>query len=198
VTWPGDPQQLRDLAGTAARHPQTTWCFTLTDPDGRPVAHACGTPAPKPPGADDSGPGPPALTQIGRGPPGSRGTWRYTHQGRQILFTFDDLDGDCDHRFQASGHDPGRKLRHLTGVLHPECTFLTCRTPEHQSDYEHSVPTDQGGITCLCACGPVCRRNHRNKQQPGWKIRGTGQPGEFTWTLPSGRTYATRPTTYPI
>jgi hypothetical protein len=74
---------------------------------------------------------------------------------------------------------------------------MTCRTPGHRADYEHSIPADQGGITCLCACGPVCRHNHRNNQQPGWKIRGTGKPGEFTWTLPSGRTYTSRPTTYP-
>jgi hypothetical protein len=194
----------------AAVSPKSTYDFTLTDRDGRPVAHARGTPAPRDParrrtpgkpqqnGNGPPGPAPPALTLIDRGPPGEYGTWQYEHGDRMIIFTFEGLDGDCDHRHQAPGHDPGVHLKHLTAVLHPECTFPTCRTPHHQADYEHSKPWGQGGITCLCSCGPVCRRNHKNKQQPGWKLEATGKPGWFKWTLPSGRTYLSGPDLYPI
>ena len=37
-----DPLLVRDLAAAASRNPRSTWCVTITDPDGRPVAHGCG------------------------------------------------------------------------------------------------------------------------------------------------------------
>jgi hypothetical protein len=135
---------------------------------------------------------------IDRGPPGSYGRWAYTTAGREIIFEFDDLAGECDHRYQAPGHEPGKHLRHLIGVLNQSCTHPTCRRPEAQCDNEHSRPHGRGGITCLCECGPVCRRNHRDKQQPGWKLEEAGARGWFRWTTPSGRTYVTGPTVYPI
>jgi hypothetical protein len=202
-TGPVDPGTIRDMTGRAARDPRSTWCFTVTDEHGRPMAHACGRPGPddparrrsREPGKPDSSgpPGTATLIRIDRGPPGSFGTWRYRQGDRDLILEFEDLAGECDHRHRAAGHDPGKHLRHLTGVLNAECTFPTCRTPEHDSDYEHSTPYEDGGITCLCTCGPMCRRNHRGKQQHGWTVQGTGQPGWFTWTLPSGRTYTTGP-----
>jgi hypothetical protein len=206
---PIDPALFRDLAARLTASPATTFCYTATGKDGRPVAHACGKPGPgdrnkprKPgePGTPGTGePDPPAaMTRIGRGPPGSLGTWQFTTGSKVIIFEFENLEGECDHKHQASGHDPGRRLRHLIGVLNQTCTHPTCRRPEKQCDTEHSRPYDQGGITCLCETGPVCRRNHRDKQQPGWKLRQAGARGWFTWTMPSGRTYTTGPTIYPI
>ncbi|MBV9451336.1 MAG: DUF222 domain-containing protein [Streptosporangiaceae bacterium] len=210
---PIDPYQVRDLADAASASPMTTYQFTITGQDGRPIAHARGRPGPgdlsrsrrrthSPPGnpANPGNPatGPSRLTLTHPGPPGGHGTWLYQHGGRQIIFEFENLDGDCDHRHQAPGHDPGTHLRHLTGVLHTECTFPTCRTPQHRADYEHSTPHDQGGITCLCTCGPVCRRNHQHKQGPSWRIETMGRPGWFRWKLPSGRTYLSAPDPYPV
>jgi hypothetical protein len=134
---------------------------------------------------------------VDRGPPGSYGTWRFTIGDRELIFAFEPLEGPCDHARQAAGHDPGKHLRHLTAILNQACTFATCRTPARNCDYEHSRPHGHGGITCLCACGPVCRRNHRDKQQPGWKLEEAGARGWFKWTMPSGRTYITGPTIYP-
>ncbi|HEX6520265.1 MAG TPA: hypothetical protein VF070_09685, partial [Streptosporangiaceae bacterium] len=204
-TGPIDPDLVRDLAGEAARNPATAYDFTLTDADGRPVAHACGRPGPD----DHSRYGhsrhkrhhapdhrPPRLTLVDRGPPGSHGIWRYTHRGREIIFEFEHLAGPCDHKHQAAGHDPGRHLRHLTAVLNPACTHPACRRPGFQCDYEHSHPYDLGGITCLCQAGPVCRRDHQDKQQPGWKVDGTGARGWFRWTTPSGRMYLKGPSIY--
>lgn len=204
---PAGPWTIRDMTAQAARDPRSTWCFTITGKDGRPAAHACGTPAPGDPArrrttSQPPGTGPPAgtatLTRIERGPPGSWGTWRYRQGDRDILLRFENLDEPCDHRYRATGHDPGKHLKHLTAVLNAECTFPTCRTPERTSDYEHATPYEDGGITCLCNCGPMCRRNHRGKQQDGWHLEGTGRPGWFTWRLPSGRTYTTGPATLPI
>jgi len=207
-TGPIDPDQVRELADAASANPKTSYQFTITDRDGRPIAHARGKPrandftrSRKPRNSDKPdhpATGPPRLTLVDPGPPSGHGTWLYEHGDREIIFAFESLNGDCDHRHQAPGHDPGTHLRHLTGVLHTECTFPTCRTPQHRADYEHSAPHDQGGITCLCTCGPVCRRNHKHKQGPAWKLDGTGKPGYFTWKLPSGRTYLSGPDLYPI
>jgi len=221
-TGPVDPALARDLAAAAARNPATTWCITVTGPDGRPVGHGCGRPPPRggdhrpgnaevPPGAAARG-GPVWYAPgDGRGPPGC-GTVRLdpgalaaaigaatprAGGGRDLVFALHRLAGPCDHAHQAAGHDPGRLLRHLTEVLNATCTLPPCRRPASQSDYEHSRPHQRGGRTCLCEAGPVCRRNHRDKQSPGWQVQAGENRGEFRWTTPSGRTYLSRPTQYP-
>jgi hypothetical protein len=88
-------------------------------------------------------------------------------------------------------------LRHLTGILNQYCTFLTCRRPHKTCDYEHSRPFEQGGRTCLCEGGPVCRHHHRDKQAPGWHLEAGENRGWFRWTTASGRRYTTKPTQYP-
>jgi hypothetical protein len=144
-----------------------------------------------------------------QGPPGRLGTVRLdpavltgtaaqdTDGGPDLVFTLETLAGPCDHRHQAKGHDPGVLLKHLTGILNAHCHFPPCRRPEHQADYEHSRPFDQGGKTCLCEAGPVCRHDHRNKQAKGWHLEQAGARGWFRWTTPSGRSYLSRPTQYP-
>ena len=73
---PIDPALARNLAAQAAGNPATTWCVTVTDPGGHPLAHGCAQPGnpkrtrhrhtrpPRPPS--------PASTPPGRGgePPG--------------------------------------------------------------------------------------------------------------------------------
>jgi hypothetical protein len=195
---PIDPALARDLAAAAARNPASTWCLTITDPTGRPLAHGCGRPPP-PRGKQEQG------TRDGRGPPGEYGTVRLNPAaftggaggGRELVFALETLAGPCDHKHEAKGHDPGKMLRHLTGILNGTCTCPPCRRPEGTCDYEHSVPFDQGGRTCLCEAGPVCRADHRHKQSPGWKLEQAGARGWFRWTTPSGRSYLSRPTQYP-
>jgi hypothetical protein len=195
---PIDPALARDLTAAAARNPASTWCITVTGSDGRPVAHGCGRP-------------PPRADREDRGPPGGYGTIRINTiaftagtdgnggggGGGDLVFTMEPLAGPCDHAHQAAGHDPGKMLRHLTGILNGTCTFPPCRRPEHQADYEHSKPYDQGGKTCLCDSGPVCRQEHRAKQATGWRLEQAGRRGWFRWITPSGRRYLSRPTQYP-
>ena len=102
-----------------------------------------------------------------------------------------------DHRFEAKGHDPGGKLRHLSQVRHATCTSPVCRRPAAQCDVEHNAPYEAGGRTCLCNTGPKCRHDHRLKQHPRWKVDQLPD-GTFRWTTPAGRTYDTEPTRYPI
>ena len=72
-----------------------------------------------------------------------------------------------------------------------------CRRTARACDFEHAVPYDQGGKTCACNAGARCRHHHRAKQAPGWRLD-QHLPGYHTWTTPSGRTYTTGPTQYPI
>ena len=119
-------------------------------------------------------------------------------RGPDLTVTLDPLTtGDCDHRFENPGHDPGVKLRHLTQVRHATCTSPVCRRPASQCDYEHNTPYEAGGRTCLCNGGPKCRHDHRLKQHPKWKVDQLPD-GTFRWTTPSGRQYTTEPSRYPI
>ena len=202
---PVDPWLARDLAAAAARNPKTTWCLTVTDSQGHAVAHGCAHPEPKKRGKH-AGPGPPgadgfSFTPASRdGPPGGYGTWRLQTPGTgpDLIITVDSLTTDpCDHRFEAQGHDPGIKLRHLSQIRHATCTSPVCRRPAAQCDAEHNTAYEAGGRTCLCNTGPKCRHDHRLKQHPKWHVDQLPD-GTFRWTTPAGRTYTTEPTRYPI
>jgi hypothetical protein len=215
-TGPVDPWLARDLAAAAARNPKTTWCVTVTDEQGHAVGHGCARPEsqsrrPRPgkrgkrekpgtAGGVRDGPGF-SFTPEGRdGPPGGYGSWRLRTpgDGPDLIVEVDPLETDhCDHRFQARGHDPGVKLRHLAQVRHAACVSPVCRRPASQCDFEHNVPYEAGGRTCLCNAGPKCRHDHRVKQHLRWKVEQLGD-GSFRWTTPSGRSYTKEPTRYPI
>ena len=173
---PVDPALARDLAGAAARNPKTTWCVTVTDDQGHAIGHGCARPEPRnrqerakrckpsppdgrdpPRGTDTPGPGF-SFTACGQhGPPGGYGTWRLRTggEGPDLIVAFDPITTrDCDHRYQAKGHDPGVKLRHLSQIRHATCTGMACRRPSTQSDFEHNIPYEAGGRTCLCNGGP--------------------------------------------
>jgi len=211
---PIDPWLARDLAHAAAASPATTWCVTVTDQHGHATWHACARPAPasrtnhrkrgspRSPGATGNRDGPQAAVGFTRtsrdGPPGGFGTWTLTVHGREFLVEFHPLTTEnCDHRFEAKGHDPSAKLRHLAQVRHATCTSPVCRRPASQCDYEHNTPYEAGGRTCLCNADPKCRHDHRLKQHPKWKVDQLPD-GAFRWTTPSGRSYTTEPTRYPI
>ena len=211
---PIDPDLARDLAAAAARSPRSSWCVTVTDSQGHAIGHGCARPAPatsrnnpNKPGPPGCGPGPPrgpwfTLTPAGQpGPPGGYGTWRFSTGipgQRDLLIAIGPLPaGDCDHRHQASGHDPGVLLRHLAEVRHARCTGPGCRRPAATCDFEHNTPYEAGGRTCLCNGNPKCRYDHRLKQDPRWNAEQLPD-GSVRWTTPSGRQYLTEPTRYPI
>jgi hypothetical protein len=218
---PIDPDLARDLAAAAARTPRSTWCVTITDPDGHAIGHGCARPepvsgvrnrgkraAPRPPG----GPDPPPQPVSGRpgfaftatdqpGPPGGYGRWRLATGAPGapgLIVTLAAVTTEpCDHRHQARGHDPGVMLRHLAQVRHATCTGPACRRPAARSDFEHNIAYEAGGRTCLCNGNPKCRNDHRMKQHPRWQAEQLAS-GHVRWTSPSGRQYTAEPTRYPI
>ena len=214
---PVDPWLARDLANAAAANPKTTWCITVTGQHGHAVGHGCARPEPKG-SRERAGPAPPdragnrdeagnrdgtgfSFSPASRdGPPGGYGTWRLRTPGGgpDLIVAIDSLGTDpCEHQYEARGHDPGVRLRHLSQIRHATCTSPVCRRPAGQCDFEHNVPYEAGGRTCLCNTGPKCRYDHRLKQQPGWKVEQLPD-GTFRWTTPAGRRYDTEPTRYPI
>jgi hypothetical protein len=208
VLGPVDPWLARDLAAAAAQNPRTSWCVTVTDKDGHAVAHGCARPEAR--SQRKPGPGQDTNTGTGtgfsltredrRGPPGGYGSWRLhtPGPGPDLLLDVEPLTTDpCDHRHQAHGHDPGVTLKHLTRIRYARCTAPACRRPAAQCDYEHNTPYEAGGRTCLCNGSPKCRHDHRLKQHPQWKVE-QRPDGTFRWTAPSGRSYQTEPTRYPV
>ena len=159
---PVDPWLARDLVNAAAANPKTTWCVTVTDQHGHAVGHGCARPEPKG-----------NRNRAGPGPPGGYGTWRLRIPGGGpgLIVAIGTLDThDCEHQHESRGHDPGVRLRHLSQVRHATCTSPVCRRPASQADFEHNIPYEAGGRTCLCNGGPKCRHDHRLKQHPGWHV----------------------------
>ncbi len=203
---PVDPWLARDLARAAAANPKSTWCVTVTDEHGHAIGHGCARPEPRS-RSKRAGPGPPPgetgfsfIPASRDGPPGGYGTWRLRIPGGgpDFIVALDTLaTQDCEHRYEARGHDPGVRLRHLSQVRHATCTSPVCRRPAVTCDFEHNTPYEAGGRTCLCNGGPKCRHDHRLKQHPRWRVDQLPD-GTFRWTTPSGRSYDTEPTRYPI
>ena len=211
-----DPALARYLAAGAARNPRSTWCITVTDEQGHAIGHGCAKPARtrRKPGHDGAagnrGPTPhpsardgPALTfapagDHGSPPDGGYGTWHLTIGGRDYTVTLIPIPvTGCDHRYETAGYKPSRLLRHLVEVRDGQCTQPTCVRAARRCDFEHATPYDKGGRTCGCNGGCRCRRDHKVKQSPGWKVT-QPMPGYHQWTTPSGRTYTTEPMRYPI
>ena len=164
----------------AAEHPRTRWCVTLTAPDGTAVAHGCAR-GQHPGILDDLGPQPPPgqLAELLR---------------RLGLVLTPVARGSCDHTQAEEHYSPSRALRHLVRTRSATCDAPGCSAPAVQADLDHTRawpdgPTDQ------CNLAPRCRTHHRAKQAPDWTVEQTA-PGVTRWTLPSGRTWTTRPTEY--
>jgi Domain of unknown function (DUF222) len=171
-TGAADAATCRDLAAALAAHPATRWCLTLTDRNGRAVAHGCARAGPGPPGTNDPRSW---LTKVTITPIETR---------------------TCAHRHQTTAYRPPDSLRHLIKIRSPRCGYPGCRRPATRCDDDHTIPHHQGGRTCECNLYPLCRRHHGAKQAPGWRLE-QPEPGLLTWTLPSGRRYTVTPQPYP-
>ena len=163
---PVDPALARELTALAAGHPASRFCVTVTGSDGQAIGHGCI------PGR------PPSFAQP---PPGG------------LAITISPLArGSCDHRHREPGYQPSRFLQHLITARTPTCTAPGCGQPAARCDLDHTTPYDQGGPTCECNLGPLCRHHHRCKQSQGWRLD-QPSPGVMCWITPAGRRYFTVP-----
>ncbi len=189
---PLDAGTCRDLAARLAASPGTRWCLTLTGGDGQAAGHACARSAPgkDPPEATSRSPGPSPPDPPDPPDPPRLATWLRSLSVEWLEH------GTCGHQRQADGYRPGARLGHLIKIRQRTCSAPGCRRPAETCDLDHTIPYHQGGRTCECNLGPLCRRHHQCKQAPGWHLTQTS-PGNFTWTTPHGRTYTTHPDSYP-
>ena len=183
-----DHDDTRRLLQAASMHPRTRWCLTLLAPDGTAVAHGCAR------GQHPWIP-PPQGGQRNRDGPDARQAAALAGLLRDLNVTFTPIaKGTCDHRSAEDRYTPSRKLKHLVRARTATCPAPGCGAHAVHCDLDHTLAYP-AGITCQCDLAPPCRRHHRVKQAPGWKLE-QPEPGVMIWTAPSGRTYTTRPTVY--
>ncbi|MGQ0847895.1 MAG: DUF222 domain-containing protein, partial [Actinomycetota bacterium] len=85
---------------------------------------------------------------------------------------------------------PGQRRR--IAAFTPACVFPGCRRPASRSDLDHNQPWHQGGRTDDPNLAPLCRHDHRVKDEGGWKLH-QPQPGVYHWRSPLGHTYLVIP-----
>ncbi len=107
----------------------------------------------------------------------------------------DQRAGGCTHDLASSAYRPPPRVAELVTARDGTCRFGPCRRPAEQCDLDHTVPFDQGGLTCSCNIGGECRSHHQLKQHPRWSLRQMAA-GVFQWTTPAGRRYVSRPDPY--
>ena len=195
---PLPPDDARALAGLVAREPGARWCLTLTDRDGRAIAHGCSRAGPLPAGQDGQPSGEPWSGRdgpAGREPAAARAGppdgWALTVTIRPLAV------GECFHERESKGYQPAPLLRHVVNVRQRTCGFPGCRNPAARCDQDHTIPHGQGGRTCECNLASLCRRHHQAKQAQGWWLD-QPEPGVLVWRLPHGRSYRVEPRRYPV
>ncbi len=212
--------QARRLAQAAARDPGTEWRIIVTTTGGHALAV---TRIPRsrghPPG-DSAGTGlvgritltipddiavhPPPWPGPGAGPDPPGGILSRALQAAataaaraRAALAADAAAGGCAHTTASATYRPPPRLKEYIAARDLTCRFLRCRQPAWRGDLDHTIPFDDGGRTCRCNLGGVCRTHHLLKHHPDWNLRQVA-PGIFTWTTPAGRTYTTTPDTHPL
>ena len=169
-----------DLLAAAGDDPATRWCVTVQGQDAAVAGHGCA------PGrrtlADIPGPG-----TAGPGAGSAAGL-----AGRLGVSLTPVAAGACEHAQAEPGYVPSRQLRHLVRARTTRCAAPGCARPAAACDLDHTVPWDDGGLTCQCNLSPLCRVHHQVKQARGWTLE-QPEPGVLVWTSPSGLTRTTTP-----
>jgi Domain of unknown function (DUF222) len=190
-----DPDETRALAAAASRHPRTRWSITLIDENGHAIAHGRAR------GQHPWEPPPPATTHAtappGTPPPDPDQAAQLVKLTRALKIIFDPIAQEtCDHRGAENRYTPSRKLKDVIRARTTTCDAPGCGAQAVYCDLDHTLPYPDGP-SCQCNLGPKCRRHHRAKQAPGWRVE-QPEPGTTRWTLPNGRTHTTTPTEYEL
>jgi hypothetical protein len=202
---PVDAAATRDLVRSAARNPATRWHVTVVDEEsGEAVAHACARG--RHPWTESGAHGGSAgSVQTVRGgapeptPDQSEQTGRVAELLNHLGITgFEPIArGSCDHAHREDRYVPSRKLGDLIRARTATCPAPCCGSRAVNNDLDHTRAYPEEPGTCECNLAPPCRRHHRVKQAPGWKLEQVS-PGHMRWTTPSRRVYETHPTVYDL
>jgi hypothetical protein len=179
----------REIAAGALDAAAVRWCLTVTGETGQAIAHGCATRTPAAPARAAP------STHLASGPPGSSAVpgisgWTFSMKITALA------GSDCGHQRESAHYRPPPSLWHLIQIRNPRCTAPGCRMPAARCDDDHTLAFDQGGRTCECNLGPLCRHHHRVKQSQGWRLE-QPEPGIYAWVTPAGWTYITGPESYP-
>ena len=98
----------------------------------------------------------------------------------------------CSHQQASPSYRPADRLHDFVVARDQTCRFPRCRQPAWRGDLDHTVPYGEGGRTCSCNLGALCRTHHRLKQRLHWHLEQL-TPGVLTWTTPAGRRYTATP-----
>ena len=82
--------------------------------------------------------------------------------------------------------------RRAVETRNPTCVFPGCRMPAAECDLNHEIPWAQTHQTTARKLGPLCRHDHINHHDHGWKLKQI-RPGVYQWTSPLGHTYIVGP-----
>ncbi|HET7762042.1 MAG TPA: HNH endonuclease signature motif containing protein, partial [Phycicoccus sp.] len=98
---------------------------------------------------------------------------------------------DPRERHSTESYRPGTGLVALVRARDGRCRFPGCSVAARFCDLDHvrpwpAGPTEASNLMCLC------RRHHRIKQAPGWRVR-LHADGRADWTDPAGRVTVTAP-----
>ena len=140
------------------------------------------------------GPGPPSrcscaaagcATTWRRAPPLTRGRAKRT---RPSFVPCDPLTGarlDPGDHLTTDAYRPSDQLAALVRARDGRCRFPGCSIAARFCDLDHVRPWPTGP-TAARNLLTLCRRHHRIKQRPGWRLR-LAPDGTTTWTDPTGR-----------
>ena len=103
--------------------------------------------------------------------------------------------GTCAHLHASPAYRPPARLRDFIVARDQTCRSPICGQPAWRGDLDHTVAYENGGPTCACNLGALCRTHHRLKQRLGWQLEQTA-PGDLVWTTPAGRRYTATPDPY--
>jgi hypothetical protein len=171
---PATAESCEELADWIAQSPGTRWCLTVTDKKGRAVGHGCAR-RPPPPRSDPAG----------------LAAWLARLKIEPIEA------GTCTHARQVPGYRIPDSLHHIVKIRQRTCSNPICSRPATAADDDHTLAYGKGGRTCECGVGPACRKCHRTKQAPGWRLE-QPSPGVLVWHLPNGRSFTSTPDLYPL
>ncbi|MBR7743324.1 HNH endonuclease [Phycicoccus sp. BSK3Z-2] len=142
-------------------------------------AHGAGSCADAPPASRGEGGGPPRGI---RDPESSKNLVCDPGSGG-VVDPRDDL--------RSSGYRLGRRLARLVRDRDGRCRFPGCHVAARFCDLDHVLPWP-AGVTSAANLVCLCRRHHRVKQRPGWRVV-LAPDGTARWTDPTGRTRMTAP-----